>query len=101
MTIKLPEVNLPRLVIIGCGFGGLELAKALRNAYMQIVMIDKNNYHTFQPLLYQVATAGLEADSIAYPIRQIFKYQKNFHFRWGEVQKIAPAENKIFTSIGE
>jgi NADH dehydrogenase len=101
MFINVPEEKVPRIVIIGCGFGGLELAKGLRKADVQIVLIDKNNYHTFQPLLYQVATAGLEADSIAYPIRKIFKGQKNFHFRLGEVQKIVPEENKILTSIGE
>lgn len=101
MNINVPEVKVPRIVIIGCGFGGLELAKALRNAPVQVVLIDKNNYHTFQPLLYQVATAGLEADSIAYPIRKIFKGQANFHYRWGEVEKIIPEEDKIATSIGE
>ena len=101
MNINVPEVKVPRIVIIGCGFGGLELAKKLADAGVQIVLIDKNNYHTFQPLLYQVATAGLEADSIAYPIRKIFKGQKNFHFRMGEVQQIVADENKIITSIGE
>ena len=101
MNINVPEVKVPRIVIIGCGFGGLQLAQSLRKADVQIVLIDKNNYHTFQPLLYQVATAGLEADSIAYPIRKIFKGQKNFHFRMGKVQKIVSEENKIITSIGE
>ncbi|MCW5908950.1 MAG: NAD(P)/FAD-dependent oxidoreductase [Chitinophagales bacterium] len=101
MNINIPEVKVPRIVIIGCGFGGLELAKQLKNADVQLVLLDKNNYHTFQPLLYQVATAGLEADSIAYPIRKIFKGQKNFHFRWGEVKEIIAAENKLLTSIGE
>lgn len=99
--INVPEVKVPRIVIIGCGFGGLQLAKSLHKADFQIVLIDKNNYHTFQPLLYQVATAGLEADSIAYPIRKIFKGQHNFHFRMGEVQKLVPDGNKIITCIGE
>lgn len=101
MQINVPEVKVPRVVIVGCGFGGLELAKQLHNANVQIVLLDKHNYHTFQPLLYQVATAGLEADSIAYPIRKIFKGQKNFHFRMGLVQQIVPEENKVITSIGE
>lgn len=101
MYINVPQVKVPRVVIIGCGFGGLELAKKLADAPVQVVLIDKNNYHTFQPLLYQVSTAGLEADSIAYPIRKIFKGQKNFHFRLGMVQEIVAAENKITTSIGE
>lgn len=101
MNINVPEVKVPRVVIIGCGFGGLQLAKSLKDAPVQVVLLDKNNYHTFQPLLYQVATAGLEADSIAYPIRKIFKGQSNFHFRWGEVLQIIPTENKVLTSIGE
>ncbi len=101
MNINVPEVKVPRVVIIGCGFGGLQLAKSLKDAPVQVVLLDKNNYHTFQPLLYQVATAGLEADSIAYPIRKIFKGQTNFHFRWGEVMEVVSSENKVLTSIGE
>lgn len=100
MEIKVPYVKQPRVVIVGCGFGGLELAKALERVNVQVVMIDQNNYFTFQPLLYQVSTAGLEADSIAYPIRKIFKGQHNFHFRWGKVQRILPTEKKIETTIG-
>ena len=101
MNINVPEVKVPRIVIVGCGFGGMELAQRLRNADVQVVLLDKHNYHTFQPLLYQIATAGLEADSIAYPIRKIFKGQKNFFFRMGEVTQIVAAENKIITNIGE
>jgi NADH dehydrogenase len=99
--MNIPEVKVPRIVIIGCGFGGLQLAISLRNENVQVVMLDKNNYHTFQPLLYQVATAGLEADSIAYPIRKIFKGQKNFHFRWCEVKEIKTGVSKVVTTIGE
>ncbi len=99
--MNIPQQNVPRVVIIGCGFGGLQLAKNLRNKPVQVVMFDKNNYHTFQPLLYQVATAGLEADSIAYPIRKIFKAHANFNFRWANVETIVPAENKVITSVGE
>jgi NADH dehydrogenase len=100
MKINIPEVHLPRVVIIGCGFGGLELSKKLFNAPVQVVLIDKNNYHTFQPLLYQVSTSGLEADSIVYPIRKLFKGHKNFHYRWGEVLKINPEQKFIETNIG-
>src|SRR5437763_9869710 len=99
--LNLPDVNVPRIVVIGCGFGGLEFAKAMRKANVQLVMLDKNNYHTFQPLLYQFATAGLEADSIAYPIRKIFKGHSNFHFRMGEVKQVVPEENKLITTIRE
>jgi NADH dehydrogenase len=101
MSIQFPKSEYPRVVIIGCGFGGLQLAKSLNGSPFQVVMLDKNNYHTFQPLLYQVATSGLEADSIAYPIRKIFKGQKNFHFRWCEVKSLVASDNKIITNIGE
>ncbi|MBL7777486.1 MAG: NAD(P)/FAD-dependent oxidoreductase [Chitinophagales bacterium] len=99
--MNIPQQKVPRVVIVGCGFGGLQLAKSLKNAPVQVVLIDKNNYHTFQPLLYQVATAGLEADSIAYPIRKIFKGQTNFHFRWGEVQQIVADKNLLRTTVGD
>lgn len=75
----------PRVVIIGAGFGGLYAAKALKKAPVDIVLIDQHNYHTFQPLLYQVATAGLEIGDIAQQVRAIFRRQKNFHFRQGTV----------------
>lgn len=90
-----------KIVIIGGGFGGIELAKRLRNQNVDITILDKHNYHTFQPLLYQVATGGLEADSIAFPIRKIFKGQKNLTFRVTEVEKVIPEENKLLTTIGE
>ncbi|MES2447587.1 MAG: NAD(P)/FAD-dependent oxidoreductase [Bacteroidota bacterium] len=89
-----------RIVIVGGGFGGIELAKKLRNKEVDVTILDKHNYHTFQPLLYQVATGGLEADSIAFPIRKIFKGQKNLTFRVTEVKKVIPEENKLLTTIG-
>ncbi|MFN0254434.1 NAD(P)/FAD-dependent oxidoreductase [Pedobacter ureilyticus] len=90
-----------KIVIIGGGFGGIELAKKLRNENVEIIILDKHNYHTFQPLLYQVATGGLEADSIAFPIRKIFKGQKNLKFRVTEVKKVIPEENRLETTIGD
>ena len=90
-----------KIVIVGGGFGGIELAKRLRKENVEVVILDKHNYHTFQPLLYQVATGGLEADSIAFPIRKIFKGQKNLTFRVTEVKQVIPAENKLITTIGE
>lgn len=98
---NVPETDLPRIVIVGGGFGGINLAKKLRNAPVQIVMLDRNNYHLFQPLLYQVSTAGLEADSIAFPLRGIFKNQKNFIFRMAEVTGLRAAENILETGIGD
>ncbi len=99
-TIDIPETSYPRVVIIGGGFGGIELTKSLKNKEVQVLLIDKHNYHTFQPLLYQVATGGLEPDSIAFPLRKIFKKQGNFLFRVAEVQEIISGENLIKTSIG-
>ncbi|MGE6220629.1 NAD(P)/FAD-dependent oxidoreductase [Nubsella zeaxanthinifaciens] len=90
-----------KIVIIGGGFGGIELAKKLKHQNVDIVILDKHNYHTFQPLLYQVATGGLEADSIAFPIRKIFKGQKNLKFRVTEVKKVIPELNRLETTIGE
>ncbi|MDF3078506.1 MAG: hypothetical protein K0S09_2395 [Sphingobacteriaceae bacterium] len=93
--------KVPKVVIVGGGFGGIELAKKLRKADVQVLMLDRHNYHTFQPLLYQVATGGLEADSIAFPLRKIFKNQKNFAFRNACVEGIIPERKIITTSIGE
>ncbi len=101
MAVNIPVTSQPRIVIIGAGFAGLELAKGLSKVDAQIVLIDKNNHHTFQPLLYQVATAGLEAESIAYPVREIFRNQKNFLFRMAEVLEVLPEKNVVLTSIGE
>lgn len=100
-TMSIPETHLPRVVIIGGGFAGIELIKKLSGKPVQIVLFDRNNYHTFQPLLYQVATAGLEPDSIAGPLRKLFKNVPNFHFRYGLVTAIHPERNTIATSIGE
>ncbi len=73
----------PRVVIVGAGFGGLQAAQALRDAPVEVCLIDRNNYHTFQPLLYQVATAGLEPGEIAHSVRGIFQHHENFSFRLG------------------
>jgi len=101
MDTNIPVTSQPRIVIVGCGFAGLRLAKDLRDAPVQVVVIDRNNYHNFQPLLYQVATGALEADSIAYPIRKIFAGQQNFFYRMADVQCVDTANNKVITNIGE
>ncbi|HEY8784383.1 MAG TPA: NAD(P)/FAD-dependent oxidoreductase [Mucilaginibacter sp.] len=90
----------PRVVIVGGGFGGLQVAKKLKNAPVDVLMLDKHNYHTFQPLLYQVAIGSLEADSIGFPIRRIFIKQDNFSFNMAEVQMINPESNTLDTNIG-
>lgn len=91
----------PTVVIVGGGFGGIELAKRLKDKEVKVLMLDRHNYHTFQPLLYQVATGGLEADSIAFPLRKIFKGQKNFTFRMTDVKCVVPELNKLETDIGD
>ncbi|NVO85942.1 NAD(P)/FAD-dependent oxidoreductase [Hymenobacter terrestris] len=101
MDTNLPQTTQPRIVIIGCGFAGLRLAKDLEDLPVQVVVIDRNNYHNFQPLLYQVATGALEADSIAYPIRKIFAGQTNFFFRMADVERVDTARNALETNIGE
>ncbi len=98
--MNIPETNLPRIVIIGGGFAGISFIKQLKKEKVQVVLFDRHNYHTFQPLLYQVSTAGLEPDSIAYPLRKIFRKYSDFHFRMAEVEQINPKENIISTSIG-
>lgn len=98
--MNIPSTDLPRLVIVGGGFGGISLARNLFDKDIQIVLLDKRNYHTFQPLLYQVSTSGLEPDSIAYPIRKILNKSKNAFFRLAEVEEIIPEKNELVTSIG-
>ncbi len=101
VSLHIPDSPKPRLIIIGGGFGGIELIKKLgKENPFQIVLFDRYNYHTFQPLLYQVATAGLEPDSIAAPLRKIFEGYKDFYFRMAEVHKIFAEDNCIDTSIG-
>jgi NADH dehydrogenase len=78
----------PHIVIVGAGFGGIRTARALAKHEVKITLIDKYNYHLFQPLLYQVATAGLSVDDIAYPVRAIFRDQKNVDFRLAEVADV-------------
>jgi NADH dehydrogenase len=97
---RIADLGKPRIVVIGGGFGGLEVVKNLRGLKAQIVLFDKFNHHTFQPLLYQVATSGLETNSIVAPFRKIFSRQTDFYFRLAEVKAVAAEENSIETSIG-
>lgn len=99
--MNIPQSDYPRIVIVGGGFAGIALAKKLKNKPVQVVLLDKHNYHTFQPLLYQVATGGLEAGSIAYPIRKVVHEYKNFYFRLCHVNDINTKNNKIIADIGE
>lgn len=99
--MNIPNSPNPRVVIIGGGFAGIALAKGLRNKNLQVVLLDKHNYHTFQPLLYQVATGGLEAGSIAYPIRKVIQEYKDFYFRLTSVAEIDTKNQKVIAEIGE
>ena len=99
--MNIPQSSHPRIVIIGGGFAGLSLAKKLRNKNVQVVLLDKHNYHNFQPLLYQVATGGLEAGSIAYPIRKVIQEYKDFYFRLTSVKEIDTKNQKVLAEIGE
>ncbi|UII25009.1 NAD(P)/FAD-dependent oxidoreductase [Fulvivirga maritima] len=100
VDLGIPRTERKRLVIIGGGFAGLHLVKKLDKSDYQIVLIDKHNHHNFQPLLYQVATSGLEADSIAYPLRKVLADHDDYHFRMGEAQEIRPYENVLVTDKG-
>ncbi|GBU08311.1 respiratory NADH dehydrogenase 2/cupric reductase [Bacteroidales bacterium] len=92
--------NKKRVVVIGGGFGGLKIASKLNPQYFQLVILDKNNYHQFQPLLYQVAIAGLEPSSISYPFRKNFQNKKHIQFRMCEATSVIPESKTVETTIG-
>ena len=96
----IPENGKKRVVIIGGGFAGLKLAKSLKKSEFQIVLIDKNNYHQFQPLFYQVATSGLEPSAISFPLRKAFQNQQHIHFRIAALEKVDAENQAIHTDIG-
>lgn len=99
MSVNIPETAKKRIVIIGAGFGGLKLARKLVGSGYQIVLIDKNNYHQFQPLFYQVASSGIEPSSILFPLRKIFQKRKDVYIRVAEVYSIDTEKKEIQTSL--
>ena len=101
MAFNLPKTDKKRVVIVGGGFGGLKLANKLRNSDFQVVLVDRNNYHQFPPLIYQIASAGIEPSSISFPFRKIFQKRDNFFFRMAEVRSVFPEQNILQTSIGK
>ena len=100
MATSFDSLPYPTVVIIGGGFAGLRLAKHLNKKKFKVFLIDKNNYHTFQPLLYQVATGGLGSDAIAYPFRKMIGPMPNVSFRMAHVQRIDDAAQEVVTDIG-
>src|SRR5690242_14740110 len=93
--------NIAHIVIIGAGFGGLHAAQKLAGKPVRVTLIDKRNYHLFQPLLYQVATAGISPHEIAYPVRAIFQKQKNFTFLLSRVNGVDFERRAVLTDQGE
>ncbi len=100
MPINLPEIDKPRIVIVGAGFAGITLSRKLSRKDYQIVIIDRNNFHQFQPLLYQVAMSGIEPSSIAFPLRRLFRQTKNVHIRVAELEAVDPEQKYIMTNEG-
>ncbi|MBR9921955.1 MAG: NAD(P)/FAD-dependent oxidoreductase [Bacteroidetes bacterium] len=101
MSMFIPDSPNERVVIVGAGFAGLHLARKLAKQSFQVVLLDKNNYHQFQPLFYQVAMAGLEPSSIVFPLRKLFQKNKNVFIRMAEVQSVKADQKILQTSIGE
>ncbi|MET0540672.1 MAG: FAD-dependent oxidoreductase, partial [Variovorax sp.] len=99
-TSPVPNAR-PHIVIIGCGFGGLEATRALQRADVDITVIERTNHHLFQPLLYQVATAGLAAPSISAPSRSLFRNQRNITTLMAEVRGFAPATREVILADGQ
>ncbi len=100
MQFNIPDTGQKRVVIVGGGFGGLTLARKLSRSDFQVVLIDKNNYHQFQPLFYQVAMAGLEPSSIVFPFRKVFQKSKNVFIRVTKVLSVNSLQNEIVTGVG-
>lgn len=99
--MKRDKKDIKRVVIIGGGFAGLEAAKRLRKEPVEVILLDRNNYFNFQPLLYQVAMGGLEPNSVAYPLRRVFQKADNVKVRVAEVEGVAPDKQLVYTNIGK
>ena len=101
MSINIQRNQKKRVVIVGGGLGGLRLAEDLYGVGMQVVLIDKNNFHQFPPLIYQIASAGIDPSSISFPFRQIFRKRKDFYFRMAEARMVDTDKKILQTSIGK
>lgn len=101
MSLNIPETSKRRLVVLGAGFAGLKLVEKLKGSDFQIVLIDRNNFHQFQPLFYQVAVAGLEPSAIAFPLRRMYQKSNQVFIRLTEVENISTESKIIHTSAGD
>ncbi|MEJ7664354.1 MAG: FAD-dependent oxidoreductase [Hymenobacter sp.] len=101
LSLNIPDTTKPRVVVVGGGFGAVNFVKSLPGDQYQVVMLSKTNYFGFWPLLYQVATAGLEAESIGEPLRQLFDGHQDFHFRSVGVDGLDPDQRCVHTAIGD
>lgn len=101
MSLNIPESTLKRIVVVGAGFAGLKLVKSLKGSSYQVVLIDRNNFHQFQPLFYQVATAGLEPSAISFPLRKIFQKRSDLHIRLTDVLNINTGTKVVETTLGD
>ena len=101
MSINIQRNQKKRVVIVGGGLGGLRLAEDLYGSGMQVVLIDRNNFHQFPPLIYQIASAGIDPSSISFPFRQIFRKRKDFYFRMAEARMVDTDRKILQTSIGK
>lgn len=101
MSINIQRNQKKRVVIVGGGLGGLRLAEDLYGSGMQVVLIDRNNFHQFPPLIYQIASAGIDPSSISFPFRQIFRKRKDFYFRMAEARMVDTEKKILQTSIGK
>ncbi len=101
LNVHIPPSEHPRIVVIGGGFAGIHFAKNMKGKPFQVILLDRNNFHQFQPLYYQVATSALEPDSIVFALRKIFRNQKNVVYRMANVEAINTAVNLLYTDIGE
>src|SRR5208337_922586 len=100
MKANIPEVAKKGIVVIGGGFAGLTLTVKLIKSNYQVVLIDKHNYHMFQPLFYQVVTAGIEPSAISFPFRKVFQSKRNIHIRITEIIRIEPKNNWVIPKVG-
>ena len=101
MSSNIPDTDKKRIVIVGGGFAGLALIRTLRRSGMQVVLVDKHNYHMFKPLLYQVASSALNVGDIAFPFRKMFHGWNDFYFRMAYIERVDATAKRLYTTVGD